>query len=283
MSAHCSSRGRASVRSTPVAWTVSVSGSTSARGPPGGPTTSIVNGRSASAALLGCQNGFGVQIGRNFENDTGTGRLYYNEIDDYAKGGIYVDNAGSTLVAVGNTVRGPDQSATPGIPVAATNGVQISRNADAYVERNRVVDNVFLGFPSTPTDEPAGQASGFILFDNVDSDIRLRNNYVDNNDTNLGLYNSDSGEFKNNTLLDAVFYDGIYADVDSERNRFISNTALGNTEHDCHDDSQGDGTAGTANVWNGNRGETSTPEGICKKRGRGHDDDKHDDDKHDDD
>lgn len=222
----------------------------------------ITQARPTAPALRGCQNGFGVQIGRTAEGDTGTGRLYYNEIDDYNKGGVYVDNAGSSLIAVGNTVRGPDQSDAPvGVAFAATNGVQISRNADAFVERNRVVDNVFPGFAGVE----AGQASGFILFDNTDSDIRLRENVVQNNDTNLGLFNSDGGVFEDNLILDAVVYDGIYADADSAGNRFEDNTAFRNAEHDCHDDSTGRGTAGTANVWRDNRGATQNRPRLCRK------------------
>ena len=222
----------------------------------------ITQARPTAPALRGCQNGFGVQIGRTAEGDTGTGRLYYNEIDDYNKGGIYVDNAGSTLIAVGNTVRGPDQSGTPvGVALAATNGVQISRNADAFVDRNRVVDNVFPGFVGAE----AGQASGFILFENTDSDIRLRDNVVQNNDTNLGLFNSDGGVFEDNKVLDATVYDGIFADADSAGNRFEDNTALRNAEHDCHDDSTGRGTAGTANVWRDNRGVTQNRPRLCRK------------------
>ena len=222
----------------------------------------ITQARPTAPALRGCQNGFGVQIGRTAEGDTGTGRLYYNEIDDYNKGGIYVDNAGSTLIAVGNIVRGPDQSDAPvGVALAATNGVQISRNADAFVDRNRVIDNVFPGFVGVE----AGQASGFILFDNTDSEIRLRDNVVQNNDTNLGLFNSDGGVFEDNTVLDATVYDGIFADADSAGNRFEDNTALRNAEHDCHDDSTGRGTAGTANVWRDNRGATQNRPRLCRK------------------
>ena len=75
--------------------------------------------------------------------------------------------------------------------------------------------------------------------------------------------------FEDNSLLDAPVDDGIYADEDSAGNRFEDNTALGNEEHDCHDDSTGRGTAGTANVWRDNRGETSDPAGLCKKK-KGH-------------
>ena len=74
-----------------------------------------------------------------------------------------------------------------------------------------------------------------ILFDNVEGDIRVRDNLVQNNDANVALYNSDDGVFEDNTVLDAVFY-GLYADADSAGNRFLDNTALRNTEHDCHDD-----------------------------------------------
>ena len=139
--------------------------------------------------------------------------------------------------------------------------MQISRNADAFVDRNRVVDNVFPGFVGAE----AGQASGFILFENTDSDIRLRDNVVQNNDTNLGLFNSDGGVFEENTVLDATAYDGILADADSAGNRFEDNTARRNAEHDCHDDSTGRGTAGTANVWRDNRGVTQNRPRLCKK------------------
>ena len=225
----------------------------------------ITQAKPTAAALLGCQNGFGVQIGRQAENDSATGRLYFNEIDDYAKGGVYVDGAGSTLIAAGNIVRGPDQSQNPaGVAIAATNGVQISRNASAQLDHNRVIDNVFPGFATVE----AGQASGILLFDNVDSEIRLRDNVVQNNDANLALYNSDRGVFEDNSLLDAVAYDGLYADADSAGNRFEDNVALRNAEHDCHDDSTGRGTAGTANVWRDNRGETQNRPGLCRKGGR---------------
>jgi hypothetical protein len=37
-----------------------------------------------------------------------------------------------------------------------------------------------------------------------------------------------------------------------------------NIVHDCHDDSSGSGTAGTANHWRGNRGETQNRPGLCR-------------------
>ncbi len=53
----------------------------------------------------------------------------------------------------------------------------------------------------------------------------------------------------------------------SAENLIKRNTMTGNGEHDCHDDSRGGGTAGTANYWVLNRGATQTPDGICSTGG----------------
>jgi hypothetical protein len=57
--------------------------------------------------------------------------------------------------------------------------------------------------------------------------------------------------------------DGLRIDADSLDNVVELNTALGSTEHDCHDDSIGSGTGGTANTWIDNVGRTDSPDGIC--------------------
>jgi parallel beta-helix repeat protein len=57
--------------------------------------------------------------------------------------------------------------------------------------------------------------------------------------------------------------DGVRLDSSSQDNSVRINRASGNGEHDCHDDSSGDRTAGTANVWAGNIGTTQRPPGIC--------------------
>jgi hypothetical protein len=38
-----------------------------------------------------------------------------------------------------------------------------------------------------------------------------------------------------------------------------------NDEHDCHDDSVGSGTGGTANFWLKDKGETQNRPDLCKK------------------
>jgi nitrous oxidase accessory protein NosD len=57
---------------------------------------------------------------------------------------------------------------------------------------------------------------------------------------------------------------GILADANSSQNTIQSNRAQGNTAFDCRDDSTGSGTAGTANFWIQNSGNTQNRPGLCK-------------------
>ena len=57
--------------------------------------------------------------------------------------------------------------------------------------------------------------------------------------------------------------DGIYFGSATNGNQIRSNTASGNGNLDCEDDSAGSGTSGTANTWTNNNGVTDDPNGIC--------------------
>jgi nitrous oxidase accessory protein NosD len=57
---------------------------------------------------------------------------------------------------------------------------------------------------------------------------------------------------------------GILADSNSSGNRIERNQSSGNTAFDCRDDSTGSGTAGTANFWIQDMGDTQNRPGICK-------------------
>jgi parallel beta-helix repeat protein len=69
--------------------------------------------------------------------------------------------------------------------------------------------------------------------------------------------------------------DGIRLTGFSTANTLRNNRLKDNVTHDCHDDSVGSGTGGTANFWIDNRGRTSQPQGLCAA------DDDDDDDDHD--
>lgn len=67
---------------------------------------------------------------------------------------------------------------------------------------------------------------------------------------------------RNNTLRNNGI-DGIFFGSSTNGNQIRSNTASGNANLDCEDDSSGSGTSGTANTWTNNNGVTDDPNGIC--------------------
>ncbi|MDP8932428.1 MAG: right-handed parallel beta-helix repeat-containing protein, partial [Actinomycetota bacterium] len=57
---------------------------------------------------------------------------------------------------------------------------------------------------------------------------------------------------------------GIRIEVGSSGNLITNNTIADSIENDCHDDTVGQGTAGTANTWDNNRGRTENRQGLCR-------------------
>jgi nitrous oxidase accessory protein NosD len=57
--------------------------------------------------------------------------------------------------------------------------------------------------------------------------------------------------------------DGLRVASQSSANNITGNALLGNGEYDCHDDTVGAGTAGTANFWIRNLGQTENRPGLC--------------------
>ena len=72
-----------------------------------------------------------------------------------------------------------------------------------------------------------------------------------------------SSTISGNTIT-ASGVDGIRIQGGPNNNNTISgNTLSGSDEHDCHDDTAGEGTRGTWNTWVDNEGGTSQPSGLC--------------------
>ena len=67
-----------------------------------------------------------------------------------------------------------------------------------------------------------------------------------------------TGNTSKNNSEDGVFYGNV-----TNANSITGTTASGNAL-DCQDTSHGSGTAGTANTWSSNIGNTSSPAGLCK-------------------
>jgi len=203
--------------------------------------------RNADPLLRGCQNGIAVQVGRELEGQVGRARIDHNLIDLYEKNGPTIDGPGSFAWISHNDIYGEGPT-----PIVAQNGVQVGRGAGARVDHNLVADNDYL--------PPTNEASGLILFDYAN--LEVAHNEVLRNDT--GIYLDGQGATVGHNRVRDGDADGIYAESSSSENRIRHNHLSGNGEHDCHDESVGDGTAGTANFWEGNFGDTQNRPGLCK-------------------
>lgn len=161
----------------------------------------------------------------------------------------------ASLVA-GNLI----QAATEVQPSIAPNGVQVSNLAAAGVVRNAITENQ-CELPNNCNDFTG---SGLIAFDPLENGLVVRENVVVDNDDNVPLIDTDGARIRANRIRDAVVLDGIFADDESTGNTIRDNRLSGNTEHDCHDESTGTGTGGTANTWTGNTGQTQNRSGLCQ-------------------
>jgi hypothetical protein len=212
--------------------------------------------KNANPALYGCQDGIAVLVGRGSVNSVGSADLKFNLIDDYQKGGVVVDNAGSEGDVSFNAVEAAEDVQS----IVAPNGIQVSRGATGKVDHNVVSENKYT--PQTTV------GSGILLFQAA-AGTRIEHNKVFDNDVGVNLFDQDQALFAHNSS-DKNTFDGLFADEDSRDNLFKENSAFDNGEFDCDDVSTGTGTAGTANRWIGNRGETDNPDGICRDKRSGH-------------
>jgi hypothetical protein len=218
--------------------------------------------RDANAALFGCQDGIAVQVGRQFEGQTGSADIDHNLIDNYQKNGPTIDNTGSSATVEDNTINGGGPS-----NIIARNGIQVSRGATADVHNNEVLGNEFSGAADQPDDNAA---TGVLLYE-ATGGVLVRNNEAYNNDLGIDVGNTfgtvTSGVTIRNNFTHDNRFDGLRADSNSMQNVFAENHSQNNGTHDCHDDSHGTGTAGTGNTWKNDFGVTQTPPGICRPNG----------------
>lgn len=227
------------------------------------------------AGLGGCQDGLAVRIGRYFAGQTGSGQIDHNVITDYQKNGVTIDGSGTTAQVNSNTIIGDSVDPNGVNPYIARNGVQFGRDAAGQVNNNTITNNAYaLGFE----DDPAGnEAAGLLVFE-VTGGVQVNNNTLTANDYGLdlgvGTANEDGGGlttttgvlFNNNQATNNRF-DGFRAEDDAQQNTLKNNTASGTSAgHDCRDASTGSGTAGTANTWQNDKGQTSNPPGICQAK-----------------
>lgn len=221
--------------------------------------------RDVNPAFFGCQDGIAIQVGRALQAQVGAAVVRQNLVDNYQKGGIVVDGQGSYGELRQNEVVGSGPT-----PTIAQNGIQISRDAHALVDHNRVTRNAF-GVPPVPTD--AADATGILLY-NLHGGVQASYNDVyanedgivlDNFDGDFHVGTTDNVEVSHNDSHDN-FLDGVDAFDGTENNPIAYNKLYGNAEFDCADFTVGpyNSPALVANPWIKDQGDTENRPGLCK-------------------
>jgi hypothetical protein len=201
----------------------------------------------------GCQNGHGVNVGRRLDGTSGTATVVHNLIDKYQKGGVFVDNIGSSAEVAYNEVVGIGPTS-----VIAQNGVVVSREAVGDVHHNKVSQNVY---------SPSGTEATGMLFSR-DPAVRAHHNDVFLNEDGIGIFIVTNGGVEvsyNNSRNNLE--DGIVVFDQSTENLIAYNKAYDNGIFDCHDNSTGPSPALVANRWVKDLGRTENKLGLCKQAG----------------
>jgi hypothetical protein len=235
------------------------------------------------AVLGGCQDGLAVRIGSFFSGQTGSGQVKNNLIDNYQKNGVTIDGTGTSAVVSGNAIVGDTVDPNGVNPFIARNGVQFGRGATGSVLDNSISKNEYggAGPPPAAEDPDSSDAAGILAFE-LTGHVQIGGNFVTLNDIGLdfgfgpsGTEEAGFGPTTGLSIRDNVAttnrFNGLRGEIDTMQNTLADNRADGTLTggYDCRDDSVGGSTAGTANTWSHDQGQTAKPPGICKPRSRG--------------
>jgi hypothetical protein len=203
----------------------------------------------------GSQNGIGVSVGRTLTDGptTGSATVVHNLIDNYQKGGVLVDHAGSSAEVAYNEIRGVG----PTLAIAQ-NGIQASRGASASIHHNEVSSNNYA-----PTDT---DSTGILIYSETSGNVSVDHNNTFLNDDGIYLYSGVVNALISHNSSTNNEVTGITADDASATNTISYNKATGNLL-DCVDESPpGPGTPPTtSNFWIKDLGVTENKPGLCKK------------------
>ena len=137
----------------------------------------------ADNPISGCQNGVGIFVGRNSLSQVGTATIDNVSVTGYQKGGIVVDNTGSSATIENSTITGAGA-----VGFIAQNGIQVSRGATATITGNAVNGNSYTG---------SDFAAGILLYGAAGS-TSISGNTVSGNQ--LGFWTDTPGPVQNLSL-----------------------------------------------------------------------------------
>lgn len=140
----------------------------------------------------------GILIGRGSHSTTGSATISTNSISGYGKGGIVVDNIGSSATIDHNTITGS------GPNTIAQNGIQISRGATGQISYNTVTDHFCTSVGGGCADDPttsatADGASGILLYASGDP-VEIDNNILTGNQFNIWTVGAQQVYIHDNTI-----------------------------------------------------------------------------------
>ncbi len=128
------------------------------------------------SSLSGCQNGNGIQVGRQAISQTGTADIDHVTVSGYQKTGLIVDNTGSSMTVTNSTITGVGATA-----LIAQNGIQISRGATATVSDSTISYNEYTG---------TGADSTSVLLFQAGDNVTLMGNVISGSDVGIDLSGS---------------------------------------------------------------------------------------------
>jgi len=169
----------------------------------------------------------------------------HNLIDKYQKGGVLVDNTGSSAEVAYNEVVGIGPTAS-----IAQNGIQVSRGAHGDIHHNKVSQNLYL--PSETS------ATGILLYSDPVARVHHNDVFLNGNGIAPFFVNSNVEISYNNARQNV---DGIAAYIPTTNVLISYNKAFENTTLDCRDDNA------VPNQWVKDLGRTANPPEICKQAG----------------
>ena len=180
-----------------------------------------------------------------------TGILFFNPGDVLTEHNSL--SANDVGVNIFNTTGSMTTTAYNLVRASSFDGIALFPATSSQVAHNKMSDNT---------------GPGIGLYDSQNN--TLHNNQVkDNADSGILLDNANTNTVANNQVMNngtdnGDTTDGIRVNMTSEGNTIQRNELRNNLTHDCHDDSAGPGTAGTANFWLDNHGGTENRPGLCR-------------------
>ncbi len=234
------------------------------------------NGTTASAVDQNCirqNNQPGSAGGNGVYSDLGLSNATIRQNTFYQNDSSAIVLTGLAPGAVNNVGIDVNRSQEDGSLLAVFNstGTKVRSNT----ARNNTGSAIFVGNDNTGLEILSNNISGSARGVRTSTDfgggpntnLRISSNTITNSTNTDGISagpNSlDNSVISSNTATNNL-RDGIRIELGGNSgNRILSNTLRNNAEHDCHDDTVGTGTAGTANTWLANSGVTENRPGLC--------------------